>query len=223
MILVARMCAETRRKSLVLLCIWFCFLTLDVRSYSWHQLEVSKNIHKKKQNLKITSQSFHYTSDPWLLQSTVIVQWYLKQRHSLTYLTFVYIIVKLQTYCIFSSYVLSHVLFFLLLMTYMEYASVTAPALVTGKSKQSHLDSWFSVLLLILWPKQINAWLGSEASHEVIFILFQAFVAYYCRQNNAVKNKVSIQMIYLNFCLFLWHAACLPFYSAMLAGSVVHI
>lgn len=38
----------------------------------------------------------------------------------------------------------------------MEYASVTAPALVTGKSKQSHLDSWFNVLL-ILWLKQINS------------------------------------------------------------------
>lgn len=56
----------------------------------------------------------------------------------------------------------------------MEYASVTAPALVAGKSKQSPLDSWFNVLL-ILWLKQINARLGSEASHEVIFILFQAF------------------------------------------------
>lgn len=45
----------------------------------------------------------------------------------------------------------------------MEYASVTAPALAEGKSKQSHLDSWFNVLL-ILWLKQIKARLGSEAS-----------------------------------------------------------
>ena len=140
--LSTRMCAETRRRRLVVSCSWLCFLTLDVRSYSWHQLEVrKKKNNKKKQNLKITSQSFHFTSDPWQLQSAVIVRWYLKQRHGLTDLTFVYIIVKLQTYCIFSSYVLS-LFFLLLLMTCMEYVSVTASALVMGKSKQSH---WFSL------------------------------------------------------------------------------
>ena len=103
--------------------------------------EKKKKNNKKNQNLKITSQSFHFTSDPWQLQSAVIVRWYLKQRHGLTDLTFVYIIVKLQTYCIFSSYVLS-LFFLLLLMTCMEYVSVTASALVMGKSKQSH---WFSL------------------------------------------------------------------------------
>lgn len=45
--------------------------------------------------------------------------------------------------------------------------------------------------------------MGSEASHEVIFILFSAFIANYCSQNNAVKNKVSIRIIYLHLCLFL--------------------
>lgn len=96
--------------------------------------------------------------------------------------------------------------FLLLLMTCVEYASVTAPALVMGKLKQSHLDSWFN-MLLILWLKQISARLGSEAYHKVIFILFLAFVAYCCRQNNAVKNKVSIRIMYLILCLSisLWH------------------
>lgn len=103
-------------------------------------------------------------------------------------------------------------MFFFLLMTSMNYASVTASALVTGKSKQSHLIQ----CLLILCLKQINARLDSKASHKVIFILFQAFVAYCCRQNNAVKNKVSIWIIPTNLCSLLWHKAQrLPFYSTM--------
>lgn len=48
-----------------------------------------------------------------------------------TYLTIVYIIEKLQIYCIFSFYVLSYVPF-LLLMTCMYCASVTAHSLVVG-------------------------------------------------------------------------------------------
>lgn len=72
----------------------------------------------------------------------------------------VYIVVKLQTNCIFSSCFLMFsfflLLFLLLLMTCVEYAIVTAPALVMGRSKQSHLDSWLNILL-ILWLKQVNA------------------------------------------------------------------
>lgn len=81
-----------------------CFLTLDVWSYcSWHQLEVSK----KQQHVNhFISQLIH---DCCKVLSSV--QWYLKQRHGLTYLLFVYIIVKLQTYCIFSSF-FCHMFFF---------------------------------------------------------------------------------------------------------------
>ena len=53
--LSTRMCAETRRRRLVVSCSWLCFLTLDVRSYSWHQLEVRK---KKKQQKKPKPQDY---------------------------------------------------------------------------------------------------------------------------------------------------------------------
>lgn len=72
-----------------------CFLTLNVCGVnSWNQLAVSEN----------NSQSFHFTTDPWLLQSAVSSMAWLN-------LPCLYIIVKLQTYCIFSSYVLSYVFF----------------------------------------------------------------------------------------------------------------
>lgn len=61
----------------------------------------------------------------------------------------VYIIVKLQTYCIFSCYVLSYAHFFII--NCLEYASVTAPALVMGRSISSGPN-----VLLVLWQKQLN-------------------------------------------------------------------
>lgn len=76
----------------------------------------------------------------------------------------------------------------------MEYASVTAPASVTGKSITHDSSCYY---WSCDWNRHVRS--SSEASHEVIFILLQAFVAYHCRQKNAVKNKVSIQQMNLFF------------------------
>ena len=105
------------------------FLTLDVWSYcSWHQLEVSK---KEKVNHFISQLIHDYCK---VLSS---VQWYLKQKAWPDLLTVRVYHCKIANILYFQLLFLSYVLFFLLLMTCMEYASVTAPALVAGKSKQS--------------------------------------------------------------------------------------
>lgn len=82
-------CAETRR--LVWFCSCFFFFTWCSELLFMASVGSEQNKPSRLQVNHCISQLIHDS------QSTVIVQWYLKQRHDLTNLPFVYIIVRLQT------------------------------------------------------------------------------------------------------------------------------
>lgn len=116
--------------------------------------------------LKSRSQSFHITTDLWLLQSTVIVQWYLKQRRSLLNLLFCVYYCKIANILYFQLLCFVICSFFKQL-TCTDYASVTALALGW---KIEAISSGLMIQHVINRVTETRcSWLGSEASHKVIF------------------------------------------------------